>query len=117
MPLRRAARDLFVPQHAEAKDVDERIAFVAFVEINLAADGRNADAIAVMRDARDDAGEQIGDCADLIVRLPDPLPIRRSARSAASSARNTGRAPIVKISRMIPPTPVAAPWNGSTALG
>ena len=24
---------------------------------------------------------------------------------------------MVKISRMIPPTPVAAPWNGSTALG
>ena len=30
---------------------------------------------------------------------------------------NTGRAPIVKMSRMIPPTPVAAPWNGSMALG
>ncbi len=28
-----------------------------------------------------------------------------------------GRAPMVKMSRMIPPTPVAAPWNGSTALG
>src|SRR5579862_101582 len=29
----------------------------------------------------------------------------------------TGRAPIVKMSRMMPPTPVAAPWNGSMALG
>ena len=28
-----------------------------------------------------------------------------------------GRAPMVKMSRMMPPTPVAAPWNGSTALG
>src|SRR3954466_4963702 len=28
-----------------------------------------------------------------------------------------GRAPMVKISRIIPPTPVAAPWKGSTALG
>ena len=28
-----------------------------------------------------------------------------------------GRAPSAKMSRMIPPTPVAAPWNGSTALG
>ncbi len=28
-----------------------------------------------------------------------------------------GRAPIVKMSRRMPPTPVAAPWNGSTALG
>ena len=31
--------------------------------------------------------------------------------------RKTGRAPMVKMSRKIPPTPVAAPWNGSTALG
>ena len=37
---------------------------------------------------------------------------KRSEFSAA-----TGRAPIVKISRMMPPTPVAAPWKGSTALG
>jgi len=28
-----------------------------------------------------------------------------------------GRAPMAKMSRRIPPTPVAAPWNGSTALG
>jgi len=27
------------------------------------------------------------------------------------------RAPMVKMSRTMPPTPVAAPWNGSTALG
>src|SRR5436190_20286969 len=32
-------------------------------------------------------------------------------------SEQTGRAPIVKISRMMPPTPVAAPWKGSTALG
>ena len=30
---------------------------------------------------------------------------------------NMGRAPMVKMSRMMPPTPVAAPWKGSTALG
>src|SRR5216683_3895189 len=29
----------------------------------------------------------------------------------------TGRAPIVKMSRRIPPTPVAAPWYGSTNDG
>ena len=28
-----------------------------------------------------------------------------------------GRAPMVKMSRRMPPTPVAAPWKGSTALG
>ena len=32
-------------------------------------------------------------------------------RSELSSA--IGRAPIVKMSRMMPPTPVAAPWYGS----
>ena len=56
--LGRAARDLFVAQHAEAEGVHERIALVAFVEINLARDGRDAEAIPVMRDAADDAGEQ-----------------------------------------------------------
>ncbi len=28
-----------------------------------------------------------------------------------------GRAPMVKMSRTMPPTPVAAPWKGSTADG
>src|SRR3954452_18663123 len=36
-------------------------------------------------------------------------------RSESSTA--IGRAPIAKMSRRIPPTPVAAPWNGSTAVG
>ncbi len=56
-----------------------------------------------------------------------PANKRRLCRAASSSpwigpkrrefSENTGRAPIVKMSRMIPPTPVAAPWNGSMALG
>src|SRR2546427_2220212 len=33
------------------------------------------------------------------------------------SSKAIGRAPIARMSRMIPPTPVAAPWNGATALG
>src|SRR6266480_1170948 len=36
-------------------------------------------------------------------------------RSESSTA--IGRAPTAKMSRRIPPTPVAAPWKGSTALG
>ena len=40
---------------AEAEHVDERIAGVALVERDLAADGRNADAVAVAGDAGDDA--------------------------------------------------------------
>ncbi len=54
----RAARELLVPQNAEAENIHQRIAFETFVEINLAADRRNADAIAVVRDAGNDAGEE-----------------------------------------------------------
>ena len=45
--------------------------------------------------------------------------MRGSAGSPKRSASRTaiGRAPIVKMSRRMPPTPVAAPWYGSTALG
>src|SRR6478752_3321962 len=47
---------------------------------------------------------------------------RERSEVSGSPKRNesriaTGRAPIAKMSRRIPPTPVAAPWNGSTALG
>ena len=53
----------------------------------------------------------------------------RAARAGSASARSSGspkrsesstaigRAPTAKTSRRIPPTPVAAPWKGSTALG
>ena len=54
----RAARNLFVAQHAEAKGVHQRIAFVALVEINLARNGRDAETIAVMRDAAHDARKE-----------------------------------------------------------
>ena len=46
-----------------------------------------------------------------------------SARTSPTSPKRSesriaiGRAPIANTSRRIPPTPVAAPWNGSTALG
>ena len=39
------------------------------------------------------------------------------APNRSESSRATGRAPIDRMSRTIPPTPVAAPWNGSIALG
>src|SRR3712207_2845401 len=56
--------------------------------------------------------------------MPDTAPSSRKRdredvgspkRSESSTA--IGRAPIAKMSRRMPPTPVAAPWNGSTALG
>ena len=34
-----------------------------------------------------------------------------------ASSTAMGRAPMVKMSRRMPPTPVAAPWKGSMKLG
>ena len=42
---------------AEREDVDQRIAVVAGLEDALAADGGDAEAVAVVRDAGDDAGQ------------------------------------------------------------
>ena len=111
--LGRAARDLLVAQHAEAEGVHERIALVGFVEIDLARDGRDAEAIAVVRDAAT-TPRRGADCW----RFQQGWIRRRSDRPKRSEfSAQTGRAPIVKMSRTMPPTPVAAPWNGSTALG
>ena len=45
-------------QHAEAKNVYQRIALEAFIEINLAANGRDPYAISVVCDTGDDTREQ-----------------------------------------------------------
>jgi hypothetical protein len=67
------------------------------VEIDLAADRRHAEGIAVAADAGDDAGHEMR------VFGWSGAP-KRSAFIAA-----IGRAPMVKTSRRMPPTPVAAP--------
>ena len=46
-------------QHAETEDVDERVVAVALVEHELAADGRDADRVAVAADPADHALEQV----------------------------------------------------------
>ena len=51
-----------------------------------------------------------------------PEIVRRTRASPGSPKKSAfktavGRAPIAKTSRRIPPTPVAAPWNGSIADG
>src|SRR5207248_3146754 len=56
--FRGAAGELIVPQYAEAKNVYQRIAIETLIEINLAADCGDADAVAVMRDTRDDTREE-----------------------------------------------------------
>ena len=56
--------------------------------------------------------------------MPDTAPSSRySERGDSSSPKRSesriaiGRAPTANTSRRMPPTPVAAPWNGSTADG
>ena len=48
-----------VREQAEAEHVDERVVAVAVVEHDLAADGRDADRVAVAADPGDDALEQV----------------------------------------------------------
>ena len=55
---RLAAADLVVAQRAQAERVDERVALVGAVEVDVAGDGRHADAVAVVGDAGDDAAQE-----------------------------------------------------------
>jgi hypothetical protein len=82
---------------AEGEDIDQDVAVVGGVEGGLAADGRDADAVAVARDAADDAVDEVR------MRGASSSPKR------SESSEAIGRAPIVKTSRRMPPTPVAAP--------
>ena len=91
---------------AQVEGVHHDVAAVALVEAGLAADGGDADRVAV---------------------AADPLAPRRAAGSGASGSSSgpkrsessdaIGRAPIVKMSRRMPPTPVAAPCRGSMNEG
>lgn len=45
-------------ENAEAEDIDEGVARVGIIEIDFAADGGDADAVAVVADSRDDSGEE-----------------------------------------------------------
>ena len=86
-------------QQPEAEHVDQRVALVGRVEDDLAADRRHADGVAVVRRRRDTT----------------PSAIHRLRGSSSGPNRNgsisaIGRAPMVKMSRRMPPTPVAAPW-------
>jgi hypothetical protein len=92
-------------EESDRHDVDERVALVGRVEDELAADGRDADAVAVAADAAHDAVDEV----------PGPRVGRVAEAERVEDA--IGRAPIVKMSRRMPPTPVAAPWYGSTADG
>ena len=82
---------------ADAHRVDEAVGRVALVEDDLSADVRDADTVAVMANTTDGTRE-------VVVRRPEQ-----------AVEQGDGACPIAEMSRRIPPTLIAAPWNGSTA--
>ena len=57
-PRRPSPPDLVVAERSQAQGVDQRIALVGAVEVDVPPDGGNADAVAVMRDAGDHAPQE-----------------------------------------------------------
>ena len=101
-----AADQPVLARDAQAHGVDQAVLLVGALEVDLAAHGGHADRVAVVADARHRAVEQVARAA--------PSRARRSAASRAprSAARRPRRRRAGCRRR-----PVAAPWNGSTALG
>jgi len=104
-------KNFFLLGDAESKSVDERILRIARLEADFAANRRDAKTISVTSDSANYAVEDaavfrsvfftgVFACSDL------------ADRSESKTAM--GRAPMVKMSRRMPPTPVVAPWKGST---
>ena len=95
---RRRIENLVGLGEADRHGVDQAIAVIAAVKAHLAADRRHAEGIAVAADAGDDAGRpaaRVFGCSG----SPNDSALRQAI----------GRAPMVKTSRKMPPTPVAAP--------
>jgi len=65
-----SADDLSVAQHAEAERIDQRVAFIRRVEINLAGHGGDSEAVAVVCDARHHPAKQAAVVGDGRSRFP-----------------------------------------------
>ena len=98
-PRRLGVENLVGAREPDRHGVDQDVAVVAGVEAHRAADRRHAEGIAVAADARDDAGHEVA-----------RLGVVGGAEAQAQLSAAIGRAPMVKTSRRMPPTPVAAPW-------
>ena len=107
VPRRLAVEDFVFADEAQRKRVHERIAAVAGLELGFSAEVGHAEAVAVTGDAADHAFD------DGVV-LCDEFRLSAAAQGAIGPKRSesmtaSGRAPMVKMSRRMPPTPVAAP--------
>ena len=100
---------------ADASAVDQRVGGVARVVEHRAGDGRQADLVAVVGDAGDDAASMQPGCS-----TPSGSCVGGRGRSGPKqrmSVTAIGRCAAPITSRITPPTPVLAPPNGSIAEG
>ena len=108
--------NLVSPDQAQSERIHQRIAGVAGLELGLAAQVGHAKTVAVGGDAADHAFQD-GMILVNVLRGWRGYGFDRRSRPAtvligpkrSESITATGRAPMVKMSRRIPPTPVAAP--------
>src|SRR5207248_7333754 len=103
-----SAQQLIVTQNAEAENINQRVAFETFIEINFAADRWDADAISVMRDAGNDTGEEPaigGDIWTAIGNRPEPERVQAKLRpsahgeNVADNSTDAGSCPLERFDR------------------
>ena len=100
-PGRRGQRQQPLLHQADGHDVDERVALVARVEDELAADRRHADAVAVAADAADDAIDQVA--RPRVGRVAEPERVEDRDRpgahreDVAQDAADAGRGALVRL--------------------
>ena len=101
-------KNLVLDEQSERERVHQRISAITGFELRFAAEVRHAETVSVGGDATNDAFDDrvvFGDASfGVDVRLFGVIGPKRSESITAM-----GRAPMVKMSRRMPPTPVAAP--------
>ena len=101
MPAGGRVEDLVGLRDADGHRVDEDVAVVGGIEIDLAADRRDADAIAVAADARDHAGDEvprlgmIGPAEAQRVQIGDRP--RAHGENVAQDAADAGRGALIRL--------------------
>ena len=100
-PVGRGLLQVAVPHEAHAERVHQRVAGVAGVEDELAADVGQAEAVAVERDARDDSGQHPGGVVRVRRAEPERVHDRDRARAhrddVPDDAADAGRRALVRL--------------------
>src|SRR6185295_20379388 len=102
-PRRGGAREIALLQEADGHDVDERIALIGRVEDQLAADRRDADAVAIPADSLDDALDEVAGAR--VARIAEPKGIEDRDRpgahreDVAEDPADTGRGALRRLDR------------------